>query len=146
MQKNSSLRRFFPKTQVKIHKTMNYKNLLFVTIFWIALNCNVLKRNPFSHSKTGQNTLEFFFAPLWELNSNECHLNCMSLRSFFLLLLLLASYMKMPLQRDTPLTWPFYCHNTLRATAYRLINTTLYLFIYLTYLVLDWLVLVDWKV
>ena len=34
---------------------------------------------------------------------------------------LLASYMKMPLQRSTPVTWPFYCHNTLTATAHQLI-------------------------
>ena len=47
--------------------------------------------------------------------------------SFFLL----ASYMKMPLQRNTPVTWPFCCHNTLTATAYQLINTTLYLYIWL---------------
>ena len=39
----------------------------------------------------------------------------------FFCFFLLVSYMKMFLQRNTPVTWPFFCHNTLTATAYQLI-------------------------
>ena len=45
-----------------------------------------------------------------------------------IIIFFLVSNMKMLLQKNTPVTWPFCCHNTLTATAYQLINTTLYLY------------------
>ena len=41
---------------------------------------------------------------------------------FFLFFIFLSvSHMRMPLQRSTTVAWPFWCHNTLPATAYQLI-------------------------
>ena len=39
-----------------------------------------------------------------------------------------VSHRRMPFQRSNPVAWPFWCHNTLTATACQLIYTTLYLY------------------
>ena len=54
---------------------------------------------------------------------------------FFCFFFLLASFMKMPLQRNTQVTWPFCCHNTLTcnslsANQYNIIFISLHSYIY----------------